>query len=251
MDPHTDSRPPRRLIDTPVKARFVAALREGRRREEAAAEVGFPLKSLYAARARDPLFRLAWEWALDLRAWYARAAAPAWSGDDGTPVRIAPQGGRPLQRRRMSWVRFTEARQQIFLDHFAGTADAGAAAAAAGVSIATVNAHRRKHPEFAAAQSEALDHAVALLEAEAVRQRLAAQRRLCENLEPTGELASEFERVMKLLARFDRRGGATGPRPRAPSQNEVWTFEEAIVELDKRLRSLGLRRGIPFREDPQ
>ena len=251
MDTPPDSRPPRRLIDTPVKARFVAALREGRRREEAAAEVGFPLKSLYAARARDPLFRLAWEWALDLRAWYARAAVPAEPDEDGVPVRIAPQGGRPLQRRRMSWVKFTPARQQLFLDHFAGTADVRAAAAAAGVSTATVDAHRRKNPEFAAAWAETLDHAVALLEAEAVRQRLEAQRRLSENLEPTGELAREFERVMKLLARWDRRGGATGPRPRAPSASQVWTFEEAIAALDKRLRSLGLRRNIPFREDKE
>jgi hypothetical protein len=179
---------------------------------------------------------------MDLYSWYERGGAPALPDeDDGVPVRIAPQGNRPLQRRRMSWARFNEARQQIFLDHFAATADAGAAAAKAGVSIHTVHNHRRRNPEFAAAFQEALDHAVALLEAEAVRQRLEAQRRLSENLNPSGEIAAEFERLMKLLARWDRRGGGSGVRPRAPSPNRAWTFDEAIVALDKRLRSLGLR----------
>lgn len=240
MNQHPDSPPPRRLIDAHAKARFVASLREGRSREAAAADSGFPLKSLYGARARDPLFRMAWLWAMDLYAWYERTGAPPLP-EDGVTVRIAPQGQRPLQRRRMSWARFTEARQQIFLDHFAGTADAGEAAARAGVSIATVNNHRRKNPEFAALWQEALDHAVALLAAESVRQRLEMQRRLSENLEPSGEMAQEFERVMKLLARWDRRGGGSGPRPRAPSESKVWTFDEAIAALDKRLRALGLR----------
>lgn len=253
MDPHPDSppplpEPPRRLIDTAVKAAFTAALRAGTAREAAAAAAGFPLQSLYAARARDPLFRQAWEYAMDLWSWYERASAPsppdpaAAHDEDGVPVRIAPQGNRPLQRRRMNWAKLNEARQQIFLDHFAATADACAAAAAAGVSIHTVNNHRRKHPEFAAAWQEALDHAVALLEAEAVRQRLEAHRRLSANLNPVGEIAQEFERVMKLLARWDRRGGGFGSRPRGPSAGSAWTFDEAIAALDKRLRSLGLRR---------
>lgn len=242
MDESGDSQQDgRRLIGGQVKAGFVAALRAGTGREQAAEAVGFPLKSLYSARARDPLFRLAWEWAMDLHVCYERAAASSLSGDEGVPVRIAPQGGRPLQLRRMNWVKFNEARQQIFLDHFAATADGTAAAAKAGVSVHTVDAHRRKHPEFAAAWREALDHAVALLEAEAVRQRLETQRRLSENLEPTGELTQEFERVMKLLARWDRRSGPPGPRPRPPVESQAWTFDQAIAALDKRLRSLGLR----------
>ncbi|HEY0413767.1 MAG TPA: hypothetical protein VGD66_11545 [Allosphingosinicella sp.] len=247
MEPGTDSQaPPRRLIDTGVKARFAAALRRGMSREAAAAAAGFPLKSFYGARARDPLFRLAWEWAMDLFAWYERTGRGVPPEEGGATVRIAPQGHRPLQRRRMSWVKFNESRQLIFLDHFAATADAGAAAAKAGVSIATVNAHRRRNPEFAAAWDEALAHAVALLEAEAVRQRLDAQRRLTENLNPTGEMTQEFERVIKLLARWDRKGGGFGPRPRPPVESQAWTFDDAIAALDKRLRALGLRKtGLP------
>ncbi|HEX8240355.1 MAG TPA: hypothetical protein VF574_11510 [Allosphingosinicella sp.] len=59
------------------------------------------------------------------------------------------------------------------------------------------------------------------LEAESVRQRLEAQRRLSENLEPTGEIALEFERVMKLLARYDRRDGRLGAREIGPGQEQV------------------------------
>ena len=164
---------------------------------------------------------------------------------DGQPGdRIAPTRGRLLQRQKMRWVKFNEKRQQIYLDHFAGTADAQAAAAAAGVTYAAVRAHGRKHPEFEAAESEALRYAYARLEAEAVRQRLEAQRRLSENLEPTGEVAEEFERVMKLLARYDRKDGRVAWREVGPGNRQRRTFDEAIEALDKKLNALGIRRGI-------
>ena len=244
MDGQGDSgRPARRLIDAAAKALFLAALRAGASREAAAAAAGFPLTSLYGARRRDPVLRLAWTWAMDLAAVDERGGQLS-RRDDG-PVRIAPQGKRVLQRRRMRWVRFTERRQQIFLDHFAATADAEASAAAAGVAYATVRAHYRKHPEFAAAWDEALRVAYAGLEAEAVRQRVEAQRRFAENLEPTGEMAQEFERVMKLLARWDRRDGRIGPRTVGRGHLERWDFDDAMVALDKKLRALGARSDPP------
>ena len=58
-------------------------------------------------------------------------------------------------------------------------------------------------------------------------------------------MAQEFERVMKLLARYDRRDGRVGPREIGHGRQRRWTFEEAMVALDKKLRSLGLRHGIP------
>ena len=232
----------RRLIDETVKAQFVGELRSGRLLAEAAEAAGFLLDSFYTARRRDPLFRHAWDWAVDLHAWYARAGAPQEASEDGVAVRIAPQRNRPLQRRRMNWVKFNESRQRLFLDHFAATADARAAATEAGISSDTVNVHKRRNPEFAAAWQEALDHAVALLEAEAVRQRLTAQSRLTEALNPAGEMAEEFERVMKLLQRWDRRRGAAGAGGARPPESRAWTFEEAITALDGKLRALGLRR---------
>jgi hypothetical protein len=244
--------PKRRLIGEEDKARFLESLRAGASREEAAAAAGFPLKSLYGARRRDGVFRLAWAWALELAAVDERGGELSRRIADGEPGdRIAPKKGRLLQRQRMRWVKFTEKRQQIYLDHFAGTADAEAAAAAAGVCPKTVNAHARRHPEFAAVQSEALRIACARLEAESVRQRLEAQRRLSENLEPTGEMAQEFERVMKLLARFDRKDGRTAAREVGHGHQQVSSFEEAIEALDRKLRALGVRRGIIAPEEDE
>ncbi len=244
--------PPRRLIEERDKARFLSLLREGGDRDEAAAAAGFPLGSFYNVRKRDSVFRLAWEWAMDLAAIderggeLSRRAAEGHSSD-----RIAPKGGRLLQRQTMRWVKFTAKRQQIYLDHFAGTADSEAAAAAAGITTHTVRAHARKHPEFEAAEAEALRYAYVKLEAEAVRQRLEAQRRISENLEPTGEIAEEFDRVMKLLARFDRRDGGIGRREVGQASRQRGTFEEAIEALDRKLNALGIRRGIlpPPEED--
>src|SRR4051812_10395287 len=101
MDSHPDSQPPpaRALIDTAAKARFVAALRRGAPREAAAADAGFPLSSLYGARARDPLFRQAWVWAMDLYAWYEKLGEPLPPDGDGVEIRIAPANRRPLQLR--------------------------------------------------------------------------------------------------------------------------------------------------------
>lgn len=235
----------RRRIDAEAKARFLAALRAGAPIARAAEAGGFSVKGFFGVRRREPAFRLGWLWALELSAADERASSSVLDTDeeDGQ-VRIAPNRARLLQRRRMRCVRFTPARQRLYLDHFAGTADARAAAAAAGVSEATADSHRRKHPEFAAAHDEALRQAYPKLEAEALRQRLAAQARLRDELVPAGEVSREFERVMKLLARWDRKDGRPGPREVRHGRLKRWNFEEAIEALDRKLTALGVRRGI-------
>lgn len=245
MDKDRPAPVPRRLIGELEKTRFLDGLRDGVPREEAAAAAGFDLGSFYNARKRDRVFRLAWEWAMELAAIDERGGELSRRAAEGEPGdRIGSKRGRLLQRQKMRWVKFTARRQQIYLDHFAGTADSEAAAAAAGVTTHTVRAHARKHPEFEAAESEALRCAYVRLEAEAVRQRLEAQQRLSENIAPTGEIAEEFDRVMKLLARFDRRDGRIGRREIGHSSRQRGTFEEAIEALDRKLNALGIRRGI-------
>lgn len=249
MDEDDSERSRRRLIGEEDKVRVLRSLRAGGSREEAAAAAGFALPSLYNLRLRDEVFRLAWHWAKELAAIEERlgrlSPGAGEDGDEAGEVRIVPCNGRLLQKRRLRIVKFNEKRQQIFLDHFAGTADARAAAAAAGVSYDAVRAHYRRNPEFAALWDETLRFAYAMLEAEAVRQRLEVQRRLSENLEPTGEMAQEFERVMKLLARYDRRGGRVGTVERVPMAHQAWSWDDAIAALDKRLRALGLRSDDP------
>lgn len=220
-------------------------LRGGATRDEAAGQAGFTVNGFYYARRRDPLFRMAWIWALEACAAEERAKHRTSSLNaaiDG--VELAPNNQRLLQPRRARFVRFTPARKQLFLDHFAGTADVVASAEAAGVHISTVYKHRRTDPEFARGWDEALRVAYAELEAEAVRQRLEAQRNLRDGITPKGEMPREFDRVMTLLARYERKDGRIGIRERGPGREARWSFDDAIHALDKKLQALGVRRGL-------
>lgn len=240
----------RRLIDGAAKARFVAALRTGTSRSDAAAAEGFTHEAFYRARYRDPLFHAAWVWALELSAIEERQGRLAGhAAIDAEADEIAPNNGRSLQRRRRRGVRFTEKRKRIFLDSFAGTADVRAASRMAGVGLSTIYGHRRTDPEFARGWDEALAHAYAELEAEALRQRLEAQRNLRDGLVPTGEMPKEFDRVLRLLARYERRDGRIGLRERGPGREARWSFDDAIALLDRKLRALGARHDVAPPED--
>jgi hypothetical protein len=245
---------PRRRIDAAAKARFLAGLRAGETRAEAAAGSGFSWRAFYQVRRRDPVFEFAWLAALELCAVDERDArrAAAKLAERKAGGVIEPGNQRLLQRKVRRGLKFTEKRQQIFLDHFAGTADFEASAEAAGVSEQTVRAHLRRDPGFAALRDEALRLSYPMLEAEAVRERMAALKRLRDNLDPSGETAKEFERVMKLLDRHDRRDGRIAGREVRRGRQRGLSGDEAFAELDKRLRHLGIRRGLlppPAAED--
>jgi hypothetical protein len=109
----------------------------------------------------------------------------------------------------------------------------------------TVNRHRAKDADFDAACERALEMGYARLEAEALRQRLAEQGRMRAEIVPAGEMAGEFERVLKLLERWDKRRGKAARSGRVRD----WSFEEAIAEIDRGLRALGLRRGVSGAEE--
>lgn len=238
------------IIDAAAKVAMLAALREGRRLDEVAAAYGVTLQAFYSARRRDPLFAAAWADAHALSA-EAERRTPAAEAGDG--MRIVSNNRRLMQRRWMRHVRFDERRKGIFLVHFAQSCDLLAAAAAAGVCERTVYYHLRFDRAFAEAFQVALEEGYRWLEAEAVRQRLEAQGRLRAAIEaaeaageplPLAEDGLEFDRTMKLLARWDRRDGRLGRREVSLERRRVWTFEEAIVELDKKLTALGLRKGL-------
>jgi hypothetical protein len=153
----------------------------------------------------------------------------------------------------MRHVRFDVRRKGVFLAHFARSCDLAAAAAAAGVCERTVFNPLRLDPAFEAAFQAALKEGSRWLEAEAVRQRLQAQARLRAAMEaaeesgeplPFVERGIEFDRTMKLLARWDRRDGRLGPRQVGPEHQSSMDFEDAIVLVDRKLRNLGLRTGL-------
>jgi len=239
---------------------MLAALREGRRLEEVAAGYGVTLQAFYSARRRDPLFAAAWRDAHALSAEAERRIdlqlAPHGPppGDEPGEDRITSNNRRLLQRRKMRHLRFDERRKGVFLAHFARSCDLLAAAAAAGVCERTVYNHRRVDPVFAEVFQGALHEGYARLEAEAARQRLKAQARLRAAMDeaeaggtplPLEEEGAEFDRTMKLLARWDRRHGRLGPREVGAQYQPAISFEEAIAFVDRRLRSLGLRTKAP------
>jgi hypothetical protein len=240
-------KPPPRRIDTAAKVRFLKGVRAGQTRVDAASGSGFGWQAFYQVRRRDPIFEFAWLAAMELCEMEKLEALRSEErlealARDGV---IEGQNRRLLQRKPRRGFKFDERRQQIFLDHFAGTADEHAAAEAAGVAYVTVRAKIRSDPGVAALRDEALQVAYAVLEAEAVRQRLEAQQRLRDNLDPKGELAHEFERVMKLLARYDRRDGRIASREHSASPGRAWNFADSIKELDRALDAFGRRR-TPF-----
>lgn len=213
-----------------ARRRFAAAVRAGRSLAEAAATGGRSLSYFYKHRRLDPGFEAEWKSALAESAARERAM-------------IRPNGRRRLQTRRMRQVVFDEERQEIFLNHFAGCCDAREAAAVAGVDHSTVYKHRRKDPVFAAEFDAALDQSYARLRVEAVRARIEAQQRLRKAAEEgivTGEAAEEFERVIKLLDRWDRRNGQPGMRSISPERRRTPSFDEGIALLERKLRHLDI-----------
>jgi hypothetical protein len=231
-----------RRIDEVAKLCFLAGLRAGLNRDEAARQAGFSANAFYYAARHDPLFALARRWALDLSAADGRAARNV-AALPGTGE-IAPTGGRRLQRRHIRRPRFDDRRKRLFLDHYAGTADAEAACAAAGIAYSTFTQHRRKDPEFGAACAEALAIAYADMEAESLRARKEAQRNLRDGIVPAGEAAKEFDRQMKLLERHDRKHGGIGLREVGPGGHQRADFWDFIAAADAKLRALGARHGI-------
>jgi hypothetical protein len=244
------------IVDAAAKVAMLAALREGRRLDSVAAAYGVTLQAFYSARRRDPLFAAAWRDAHALSAEAERRppGEAGETGETGDEMRIVPNNRRLMQRRRMRHVRFDERRKGIFLAAFARSCDLLAAAAAAGICERTVYNHLRKDRAFAEAFQAALEAGYRWLEAEAVRQRLEAQKRLRVAMEEAGETGEplplaedglEFDRAMKLLARWDRRDGRLGPREVGHGRQRRWTFDEAIALLDRKLRKLGLAPAAP------
>ena len=215
---------------------FISALRRGATVEEAAKAAGFDASSFYRKRRADPEFAAAWAGAMEA---------------SDAPKLIKPGNGRRMQLRRTRRLRFTEAKKEVFLAHFAGTCDLAAAAEAAGVHPSTVRNHRLKYPEFDARCRAALDLGYAHLEEEAVRERLAAQERLKAGIVPAGEAAAEFDRQMKLLAHWRRRDGRLGPQAHSRETLKRWSFDEAMAVLQKRLKALKIPIAPPKPEEEE
>ncbi len=214
-------RPP---VDAFAKGVYIQALSRGASHEAAASAAGCSRQAFFEIRRRDPEF--------------AATVDEAVRRSEG-PRFVSGGAKRRLQLRQNRRVLFTEERQEIFLSHFAGTANLAAAAAAAGVSESTIWAHRARNPEFARRFQQALEQAYLLLDADVLARRLEEQQRL-RAIEPSGEPEPEFDRAMKLLQRWDRRDGQPGRRAGLRANDSRWDFAEAIALLEKKLRNMGI-----------
>lgn len=217
-------------IGATAMGEYVDRLSKGANSEEAAEGAGFSRSAFFRLRRRDTEF--------------AAACEEAISRSSGKRF-IHGGARRRLQLRRGRRTLFTAERRDVFLAHFAGTANTAESAAMAGVCEETVNKHRRTDSDFERRFLEALDQSLAILHADLVARRLAEQRRL-RDVEPTGQPEPEFERALKLLERWDRRQGPPDSRSVGPGGQKRWNFDEALALLERMLRN----RGIPIEPLP-
>lgn len=217
----------RRRFGAADQAVVVKALLGGAKVAEAARRAGFATQTLYDARGRCPVFRAAWQEAVE---------------ESGRPLLVAPRGGRRWQARRQRRNQFTRARKQRFLEHFAATCDATASAEEAGICTSTVYTHLRSDPAFAAGWQDALAQGYRRLEALALAQRLAALEKIAvrgdKEVARNSEAAAEFERAIHLLREHKR--GLAGVAKGGPTLGK-WSFDDAFEALEKRLAAFGLR----------
>ena len=142
-----------RRIGAAARAEFLAGLRRGERREDAAFAAGFSLTGFYGARRRDPAFRAEWTEALAASAAAERRTRAYAERRERGEIRIACANRRVYQRRRRRNVRFDAKAQAAYLASFAATGDTRASAEAAGVHELTVTLHRRNDRAFAEAHT--------------------------------------------------------------------------------------------------
>jgi hypothetical protein len=160
----------------------------------------------------------------------------------GTGVSVQGGNKRRVQVREERSDGFTDAKKQIFLDTLAGCATVKRAAAAAGVSVATVNYHRRRDPIFAQQCAEALDIGYDTLEAQKVAEAAGAAYLPGPDADSApGPETVDNRLALQLLGlrrrAMGQRTGRAGYEPRRASEKEL---DDAILaQLDvlaKRLR---------------
>jgi len=210
--------PRKSRLTAEARVAFLAALRGGALVEAAAAGLGLPLSTLYWRRRRDPVFDLVW------------AAAARLSRGSATGRRL----------------RFAAEDKSRFLETVPADCSIKEAARRIRFHPCTIYRHLGRDPAFARDKESALWRGYDQLVREAEEAQAARIERLRERLEPPPDAdvrGDDFDSLMRRLDRYDRPDGSIGPRAvRRPAARNVWSFERAIIELDRRLRNLGVRR---------
>lgn len=160
--------------------------------------------------------------------------------------RVGPGNKRRVQVRKVREGGFTDQKRQTFLDTLAGCATVNRSAAAAGVSVETINNHRRRDPVFAQQCAEALEVGYDNLEANSVAEAARGGRYVPG---PGAASAPGPETVDKELALhllrlrrvpMGQRTGRSGCRPKRATEKEL--NEAILAQLDVLARRLGKKK---------
>lgn len=158
---------------------------------------------------------------------------------DEREEQIIPHNNRRLQKTRTRRKLFRRRRQETFLEHLAATANVTESAAAAGVAVGTVYAHRMKDPVFRDAWAEALEQGYARLEAELMQRALRGPKPIrVKGDKPAPEgWALDVDMAMQLL-REHKRGVAGVAKPgRKAKPVDMAAVRESIL---RKLRAIGV-----------
>lgn len=146
---------------------------------------------------------------------------------------------------------FTAARRQAYLDALAGCCNVTQAAATAGVSVTTVNAHRRRDPAFAQQCEEALAIGYDMLESLVMERAARGEGYRPGVVEPPSPHTVDTGLALHLLQlrgrRLGQRTGQGGQRPRPVGESELNAAILAKLELAERRRRRRTRRGAGAR----
>lgn len=166
---------------------------------------------------------------------------------DGTATQAGNK--RRIQARAERSDGFGDAKRQVFLDHVAGCSNLRRAAAAIGVSTATVHRHRRNNSEFAEQLAQALEAGYTALEAEMIERASAARYEPGADAETVPGPESVDSWLGMHLLTLRKRPGA--PRSQPADQRQRATEAELniaiLAKLDILNRRLRAGRPIGFR----
>jgi hypothetical protein len=184
---------------------------------------------------------------------------------DGTrrgsaPLRIIPNKNRRAQVAPTSRKLFDDAAKSEFLEWFAATCNCSLAARKAGFHYRTVLRHWREDEAFGERCETALKMAyprleeLALRAAEEALKRAAGEKIAGDRTPPEEHFRMDPMTALNLLREHKRHlaglAGGSGAWAKPGRPPKRMSFVDAIVLLDKKLRSLGLRHGIPADWDP-
>ncbi|MFL6847739.1 MAG: hypothetical protein ACJ8EI_05125 [Sphingomicrobium sp.] len=147
--------------------------------------------------------------------------------------RRAPRGSLQDKPKRRA---FTEARRQRFLNHFAASCNARAAARAVGISENCVHAWRQKDPQFNAGWKEALELGYARLEAELIRSATESLKIRPRKNAAVRVGTMSAETALRVLEAYRRTGG----RDRGTVWPHPYDVEGVRARLEAKMKALRL-----------